>query len=142
MLQGYFLEDLKTGMTAERHFCVREEDVQAFADVSGDHNPIHLDQEYAKSSVFEKRVVHGALVASYISGVLGNDLPGPGAIFVGMNIRFRRPVFIDDTVTARVEVAEIDERLGRVVMKVSALVGRKRTMGGEAFVRVKKRLET
>ena len=85
------------------------DDIERFAALSGDDNPIHLNDEFAKQSTFGKRVVHGMLVSSLFSGLLGNKLPGQGTVYLGQNIQFKAPVFIDDTVTATVEVTSLRE---------------------------------
>lgn len=138
-LHGYYLEDLSVGMFAEASMIVDAERIDTFARISGDYNPIHMDADYAATTMFGKRIAHGALSASLISAVLGNDLPGPGAVFVELNMRFRRPAFIDDEVIARAEVAEINTKTGRVKMKVSCSVGGKQILRGDAGVVVKKR---
>jgi 3-hydroxybutyryl-CoA dehydratase len=102
--------------------------------VSGDFNPLHMSDEFAAGTIFGKRIAHGALTASYISGILGNNLPGPGAIFVGLSMRFKRPVHIGDVVTVRAEVAEKQDRGNRVTLKVECLVEGKRVITGEAEV--------
>ena len=137
--QGYDLEDLSIGMAHEKTMIVNEEKINAFAELSGDFNPVHTDAEFAAKSMFGKRIAHGALSASLISAILGNDLPGPGAIFVELNMRFRKPAFIDDEVTARAEISEINEANGRIKMKVSCLVNGKAIIRGEAGVVVPKR---
>ena len=86
---------------------ITEADVVGFADASGDRNPLHLDEDYASRTRFGRRVAHGVLSAGMISAVLGNNLPGLGTIFVELSVRFVRPVFLGDTVTARAEVSEI-----------------------------------
>ena len=113
---------------------ITADDIQRFAEVSGDFNPLHMSDEYAATTMFEKRIAHGALTASYISGILGNNLPGPGAIFVGLNMRFRRPVYIGDTVTARATVAEKIDRGNRIVLKIECIVDGKRVITGDAEV--------
>ena len=85
--EGYKYEDLEIGMSAESKHTITAEDIDLFAQVSGDRNPLHMDEEFAKETVFGQRIAHGALSASFISGVLGNDLPGPGSIFVALNMR-------------------------------------------------------
>ncbi|MEO0451366.1 MAG: MaoC family dehydratase, partial [Pseudomonadota bacterium] len=95
-----------------------------------------MDEEFAKNTAFGQRIAHGALTASYISGILGNDLPGPGSIFVGLNMRFRRPVYIGSNVIVRVEVTEMQERGHRVTLKVSCNVDGKAAISGEAMVMV------
>ena len=136
---GYKFEDLSLGMTHETHHTITEDDIELFAQVSGDRNPLHMDEEFAKQTPFGQRIAHGALTASYISGILGNDLPGPGSIFVGLNMRFRRPVFIGSNVIVRVEVTEMQSRGNRVTLKVSCNVDGKAAISGEAIVMVPSR---
>jgi 3-hydroxybutyryl-CoA dehydratase len=137
--EGYKFEDLSLGMTHETHHVITEKDIELFAEVSGDRNPLHMDEEFAKKTAFGQRIAHGALTASYISGILGNDLPGPGSIFVGLNMRFRRPVYIGSNVIVRVEVTEMIERGNRVTLKVSCNVDGKAAISGEAKVMVPSR---
>ena len=100
-------ETLQVGDTGTFRKTVTEHDVFAFADVSGDYNPLHVDEEYARRSVFGKRIAHGIISAGIISTVLGGVIPGLGTIFVELQIRFVKPVFIGDTVTATATVLEI-----------------------------------
>ncbi len=86
---------------------ITEQDVFQFADISGDYNPLHMDEEYAKKTRFGQRVAHGILMAGIISAVLGSDIPGVGTVFVEMQIRFLKPVFFGDTITANATVMEI-----------------------------------
>ena len=88
---------------------ITEDDILLFALVSGDHNPIHLDAEYAERSLFGKRIAHGFLIGSLISAVLGNALPGPGSIYLGQTLRFLAPIHIGDTVTVTVKVVALRE---------------------------------
>ena len=97
------------GDTAEITKTIDEADIQEFAAVTGDHNPIHLDDEFAKTTRFGRRIAHGMLSASLISAVLANKLPGEGSIYLGQTLEFRAPVFPGDQVTARVIVKEIRE---------------------------------
>ena len=136
MKPGKTFADLAIGMTFSTSRKVTEQDVADFARVSGDFNPIHMDEEYAKASVFGTRVAHGALTASYVSAILGNDLPGPGAIFMDMTMSFKRPVRIGDTVVSTVEVTEMVERGYRVVLAAKCEVDGKLVMRGEAKVMV------
>lgn len=131
---GFKYEDLEIGQAHETVHTITADDIQRFAEVSGDFNPLHMSDEYAATTMFERRIAHGALTASYISGILGNNLPGPGAVFVGLNMRFRRPVYIGDTVTARAEIAEKIDRGNRVVLKIECIVDGKRVITGEAEV--------
>jgi 3-hydroxybutyryl-CoA dehydratase len=134
MKVGKTFEELATGMTVSIQHTVTEQDIQDFARVSGDYNPVHMDEEYAKTTMFGTRIAHGALTASYISAILGNDLPGPGAIFTDMNLQFKRPVKIGDTVTAIAEVQEKFERGNRVILSVRCEVDGKVVVKGEAKV--------
>lgn len=137
--EGYKFEDLSVGMTHQTVHTITENDIDLFAQVSGDRNPLHMDEEFAKQTQFGQRIAHGALTASYISGILGNDLPGPGSIFVGLNMRFRRPVYIGSEVIVKVEVTEMKERGNRVTLKVSCSVDGKAAISGEAMVMVPSR---
>ncbi|MEM6899475.1 MAG: MaoC family dehydratase [Pseudomonadota bacterium] len=129
-----YYEDLEVGQAHETVHTITEADIVKFAEVSGDFNPLHMDEEFAAKTQFGQRIAHGALTASYISGILGNNLPGPGAIFTGLSMRFRRPVFIGDEVTVRAEVAEKNDRGNRITLNVSCIVGGKRVITGEAQV--------
>jgi 3-hydroxybutyryl-CoA dehydratase len=100
---------LKTGDSASLTKTFSDEDVRKFAEISGDTNPVHLDDDFAAGTPFKRRLVHGMLTAGLISAVLGTKLPGPGSIYLSQSIAFRAPVFIDDTVTATVTVARIRE---------------------------------
>ena len=97
------------GESAEITKTIDEADIQAFAEVTGDHNPIHLDDEFAKTTRFKRRIAHGMLSASLISAVLANKLPGEGSVYLGQTLQFVAPVFPGDAVTARVTVKEIRE---------------------------------
>ena len=88
---------------------ITEEDIHLFAQVSGDHNPLHLDAEYAERSIFGKRIAHGFLIGSLISAVLGNELPGPGSIYLGQTLKFLEPIHIGDTVKVIVKVVALRE---------------------------------
>jgi len=136
---GYKFEDLSIGMTHETHHIIKEEDIQKFAEVSGDFNPLHMDEAYAKTTTFGRRIAHGALTASFISAILGNNLPGPGAVFVGLSMRFRRPVYIGSEVVVKVAVAEMMERGNRVILKATCTVDGKAAISAEATVMVPSR---
>jgi len=136
MKKGKTFAELAVGMMVSTQNTVSEQDVIDFARVSGDNNPLHMDEAYAKTTQFGGRIAHGALSASYISGVLGNDLPGPGAVFLELNLKFVRPVRIGDTVTSTAEVAEMIERGHRVKLKVKGEVDGKTVLRGDATVMV------
>lgn len=105
------------GETAHRTKTITDADIRAFSELSGDTNPVHLDEAAAAKTRFGKRVAHGMLSASLISAVLGCDLPGHGSIYLGQEIRFTAPVFIDDTITATVEVMQVREDKGIVTLR-------------------------
>lgn len=95
---------LTTGQTASRTTTITDAAIRAFADATGDTNPVHLDSDYAATTRFGRRIAHGMLTAGLISAVLANDLPGPGTIYLSQSVAFKAPVFIDDTITVTVEV--------------------------------------
>ncbi|MBT3187768.1 MAG: MaoC family dehydratase [Anaerolineae bacterium] len=100
---------IKVGDSASITKSFSDEDVRKFAEISGDKNPVHLDDEYAAQTQFKKRLVHGMLTAGLISAVLGTELPGEGSIYLSQSINFQAPVFIGDTITATVTVIKIRE---------------------------------
>ena len=138
-LHGYYLEDLEIGMNDSFAKTITDADVCLFAGVSGDTNPVHINDDYAKTTQFEKRIVHGMFSAALISTVAGTKLPGPGAIYIDQQIKFRAPVFIGDTAKATVTVEEIDQRRGRVKCKTDVTVGEKLVATGSATFMVDKR---
>lgn len=135
---GIPLEEMQIGQFAETVRDVTEATLDMFAEVSGDYNPVHMDEAFARKTPFRGRIAHGALVASFISGVLGNQLPGPGSIFLGLNMRFHLPVRIGDTVTTRVTVKSVDLETRRAVMDCVCEVNGKVTMQADAEVMVRK----
>lgn len=136
---GYYLEDLSIGMTAEFSKPVTEDDIALFAEISGDHNPVHMDEAFAKTTLFQTRIAHGLLSASFISRVLGVQLPGPGAIYLKQNLTFLAPVKIGNTVKAVVTITAIDPEKRRVTLDTQALVGDTPVIKGEALVMVDRR---
>jgi 3-hydroxybutyryl-CoA dehydratase len=98
---------LQPGDSAFRSLAITDETIHAFADVTGDNNPVHLDDEYAAGTSFGRRVAHGMIAAGLISATLANDLPGPGSVYLGQTLKFKLPVFPGDTVTATVEVLSV-----------------------------------
>jgi 3-hydroxybutyryl-CoA dehydratase len=139
-MPGLFLEDLSVGQSAELVRTVTEADIVAFAQVTGDTNPVHLDADYAATTSFGERIAHGMLSAGYISAVLGTSLPGPGAVYLSQSLAFKRPVKIGAEVTARVTVTAIDEAKARVTLDTTCLVGGKAVVGGEAVVMVPRKV--
>jgi 3-hydroxybutyryl-CoA dehydratase len=135
-MPGLFLEDLSVGQSAQLVRAVAEADLVAFAQVTGDTNPVHLDADYAATTPFGERIAHGMLSAGYISAVLGTALPGPGAVYLSQSLAFKRPVKIGDEVTARVTVTAIDDAKARVTLATACLVRGKTVVDGEAVAMV------
>jgi 3-hydroxybutyryl-CoA dehydratase len=133
-MKGHCLEDLVVGQTAETVHTVTDADIVAFAEVSGDHNPVHLDEAYAATTPFKTRIAHGMLSAAYISAALATRLPGPGSIYLSQTMSFRRPVRIGDELTTRVTVTAIDAEKARVTLATVCEVGGKSVVEGEALV--------
>lgn len=119
----HYIEELEVGQSASYTRTVTDADIQQFGAVSGDLNPLHFDEEYAKTTIFGGRIAHGVLSLSYISTVLGTQLPGAGSIFLGAKVRFRAPVRIGDTVTAICSVKEINRHRNRVIFDCACKVG-------------------
>ncbi|MGB5992091.1 MAG: MaoC family dehydratase, partial [Desulfobacterales bacterium] len=114
---GKTIGELKIGDTAEFAKTVSESDIYLYAGITGDFNPAHINEDYAKNTFFKTRIAHGMLSAGFISTVIGNELPGTGSIYVKQDLRFLAPVRIGDTITARVEVIEIMDGKNRVRLK-------------------------
>ena len=138
-LEGYCIEDLNIGMSGVYARTITEADVVMFAATSGDSNPVHLNQEYAQTTFFKGRIAHGMLSAGFISTVLGTRLPGPGTIYLGQNLKFRAPVRIGDTVSAKVDVKEIIPEKRRVILTTNCFVKDTLVIEGEATVMVPSR---
>ncbi len=130
----YYIDQLKPGMSESFTKTVSETDIQKFGEVSGDMNPVHFDEEWASKTIFKGRIAHGVLSASYISTVLGMQMPGPGTIFMSLTTRFRAPVRIGDTVVATCTVREVDEAKRRVTFDCTCKVGDTTVVEGEALV--------
>ena len=135
-LHGLYLEDLKVGMTALYAKTVTEADIVMFAGISGDINPVHLNHEFASETMFEGRIAHGMLSASFISTVIGTKLPGPGAIYLSQNLKFEAPVRAGDTVQARTTITEIMPDKRRVAMRTICTVADKVVIEGDALIMV------
>ncbi|MFI5033283.1 MAG: MaoC family dehydratase [Reyranellales bacterium] len=138
-MNGLYLEDLKVGMSAMFGKTVTEADIVAYAGVSGDTNPIHLHDGFARTTRFGQRIAHGMLSGSFISAVIGTKLPGPGSVYISQTMNFMAPVLIGETITAVATVTAIDERRRRVTLKTQCLNGDKVVIDGEATILVPRR---
>ena len=131
--------DIKMGQSAEVVHTVTEKDIQVFGDLSGDYNPLHFNEEWAKTTMFGGRIAHGILTAAFISTAIGMHLPGPGTIYMSQSMRFLGPVRIGDTITARVEVVMLNDEKERVTLKTTCTnQAGKVVMDGEALVTLMK----
>ena len=129
-----FLEDLEIGMKRDLTKLITDEDIEKFAEVSTDHNPVHLDEEYAQETMFQGRIAHGMLTAGLISAVIGEQLPGHGTVYLGQTLKFMAPVRPGDIVFVEVEVSEIDHKKRRVKLFTQAKIGEQVVLRGEANV--------
>lgn len=132
-------EDMAVGMTASFAKTVTDADLVLFVGVSGDTNPVHLDEDYAEGTQFKGRVAHGALTASFISTALGTQLPGPGSIYVAQTLKFKAPVHVGDTVTAFVEVTSLIPEKKLVIFRTQCFVRETLVIDGEATLKLPSR---
>lgn len=128
---GKTIEALRIGDTVEHSKTITEKDVEAFGEITQDYNPAHFDADYAAQTMFKKRISHGMLVGSLFSKLLGTDLPGYGTIYVGQTLTFLKPVYLGDTITARVEITDINKEKNRVILSCVAVnqMGKKVVVG-------------
>ncbi len=133
--QTIYFEDLSVGMRESFRKQVTAADVAAFAEISGDHNPIHLDEAFAAKTPFGGRIAHGIFTASFVSATIATRLPGQGAIYISQSLRFLAPVRLGDIVDTTVEVIELVPRGRRVKLKCECRVGDKVVLDGEAEVK-------
>ena len=116
-IKGLTIDQLEVGQKASFTKTVTEADVYNFAGVTGDFNPAHMNEEYAKNTAFKTRIAHGMLSAGFISAVLGTKLPGPGTIYLNQDLRFTKPVHFGDTITATITVEELIKEKNRAILK-------------------------
>ncbi|WP_174239117.1 MaoC family dehydratase [Litoreibacter roseus] len=128
------IEDIEIGMKRHLRKQVTDRDIELFAEVSTDHNPVHLDDDYAQDTIFQGRIAHGMLTAGLISAVIGEQLPGHGTVYLGQSLKFMAPVRPGDMVLAEVEVTAIDHAKRRVTMLTRCEVDGKDVLKGEATV--------
>ena len=123
---------LEIGMTVTYSQTITDADIKAFTGISGDNNPVHVNDEFAAESQFGRRIAHGLLSASFFSGLFGTKIPGPGCVYVSQNLKFLRPVYLNDTVTASVTIKNIDKKKRRVFFDTVCMVKNKKVISGEA----------
>lgn len=128
------IEDIQIGMKISYSQTITDSDIKTFAGLSGDHNPVHVDEKYAENSRFKKRIAHGLMSAGFFSQLFGTRLPGPGCVYTAQSLKFLRPVYINDTVVATVEVTTVDLARKRVQFKTYCTVNNKMVIDGEAEI--------
>lgn len=138
-IEGYAIEDLTVGMEAVVSRTITETDLRNFSGVSGDTNPMHLNEEYARTTPFQGSIVHGFLSASLISAVIGTRLPGPGCIYMSQTLKFLAPVRVGDTVYAVATVKDIQPEKRHVVIRTTCYVKDTAVIEGEALIKVRSR---
>lgn len=135
----FFIEDLAPGMTAETHREITPEMVEQFAAVSGDRNPLHFDEDYARGTIFRGKIVHGMLSAGFFSTVFGTIMPGQGSVYLKQSLKFLAPVRFGDVVKAVVEVAAVEPERSRVTFSTRCFVGDQMVIDGDALIMVPSR---
>ena len=126
------IEEIEIGMEVSYSQTITDSDVKDFAGISGDRNPVHMDEEYASNSRYKKRIAHGLMSASYFSALFGTKIPGEGCVYVSQSLQFKRPVYLGDTVTATVIVKEVNLDKKRVFFRTICKVKNKIVIDGEA----------
>ena len=139
MSTGHSFEDLFVGQSASREHVITDQDIRAFADVSGDHNPVHLDEEFAQTTPFKGRIAHGMLSGAFISALIASELPGPGAIYISQSLSFKRPVRIGDNLVTTIAVTGLDEDKARASLTTICTVNGKTVVSGEALIMAPRR---
>ncbi len=134
-----YIEDMEIGLSRNLTKVVTDEDIEMFAKVSTDHNPIHLDDDYAKKTMFKGRIAHGMLTAGLVSAVIGEQLPGRGAIYLAQSLKFLAPVRPGDEVYTELTVTDVNREKRRIRIDCQCLVDGKKVLAGEATVLVPSR---
>ncbi|MBT3071942.1 MaoC family dehydratase [Rhodomicrobium sp. Az07] len=137
--QGLYFEDLSVGQEASLTSTVKDEHITSFAEISGDTNPVHLDEAFAATTPFKQRIAHGMLSAAYISAVFGTKLPGPGCIYISQTLNFKAPVHIGDEVVTTVRVTDLITEKRRAIFHCECKVSGKAVVVGEAVIMVPSR---
>lgn len=129
-MKGKTIHDMKIGDSASFSKTITDFDVKMFAGITGDFNPVHVNKEQAKDTIFKDRIAHGMLIASLFSTVFGTQIPGEGCIYISQDLKFIKPVYLEDTITATVTVTELDVEKNRVVLETIAI-----NQNGDAVVK-------
>ncbi len=126
------ISNIEIGMTESYSQTITDEDIKMYAGVSGDINPVHMSDEYAKQSRFKNRIAHGLLSAGFFSALFGTRLPGAGCVYVSQNLEFKRPVYLGDRVTAIITVTKVDLKNKKVYFRTFCMVKNKIVIDGQA----------
>jgi 3-hydroxybutyryl-CoA dehydratase len=129
-----FIEDFSVGMESTIEKTVTIEDIKRFAEVSGDFNPVHLDEEFAKKTIFKGRIAHGFLIASFISTIIATELPGPGSIYLKQSLKFLAPVYINEKILVKVRIIEIYIEKSKVKLITECFKNKTLVLTGEAEI--------
>ena len=129
-----FIEDFTVGMESTTEKTVTIEEIKRFAEVSGDFNPVHLDEEFAKKTIFKGRIAHGFLTASFISTIIATELPGPGSIYLKQSLKFLAPVYIDEKILVKVRIIEINIEKSKVKLITECFKNKTLVLTGEAEI--------
>lgn len=129
-----FIEDFSVGMESSTEKTVTIEDIKRFAEVSGDFNPVHLDEEFAKKTIFKGRIAHGFLTASFISTIIATELPGPGSIYLKQSLKFLAPVYINEKILVKVRIIEINIEKSKVKLITECFKNKTLVLTGEAEI--------
>ncbi len=133
-VKEFDLHEIQIGMKESSSHVITDTDISLFSEISGDKNPVHLDEDFAATTRFKKRIAHGLMSSSYFSALFGTRLPGRGCVYVSQNLNFKRPVYIGDEVIAIIEVTEIDQEKRRVVFSTLCTVKNKTVIDGQAEI--------
>ncbi len=126
------IEEIQEDMEVSYSQTITDADIKAFAGISGDRNPVHMDEDYAQNSRYKRRIAHGMMSASYFSALFGTKIPGEGCVYVAQSLQFKRPVYVGDTVVATVKVTKVDLDKRRVFFRTTCKVRNKVVIDGEA----------
>ena len=129
-----FIEDFTVGMESTTEKTITIEDIKRFAEVSGDFNPVHLDEEFAKKTIFKRRIAHGFLTASFISTIIATELPGPGSIYLKQSLKFLAPVYINEKILVKVRIIEINIEKSKVKLITECFKNKTLVLTGEAEI--------
>ncbi len=137
--KSFYIEDLEIGQKIKFSKFVNQSDIDSFANITGDYNPVHIDETYAQKTIFKRNIAHGFLTASYISAAIGTELPGPGCIYLNQSLKFLAPVYPGNTVDVIIEVKSVNLERKRVILNTTCFCSEKKVIDGSAEILVMSR---